>query len=85
MSPTTLAMLAYVAAAVLALILLFFSGTKAWYWHVLSGVIAVAFGWKMPIPSKYDPYLTIVIGFCFCFMFVWAVAAPFVGRRRRSA
>ncbi len=85
MSPTTWAMLTYAVAAVLALIILFFSGPKAWYWHVLSGLVALGLGWFIPIPSKYDPILTLVVGFCFVMLFVWAVAAPFVGRRRRSA
>lgn len=85
MSPTTWAMLAYAVAGGLALIFLFLKGPKAWYWHVLSGAAALAIG-LMPIPPKYNTTsANIVIGFCFVFMFLWAVASPFVGRRRRSA
>ena len=85
MSPTTWAMVAYAAAAVFALIFLFFSGTKAWYWHVLSGLAAIGLG-LTPIPPKYNTSaINIVIGFVFVFMFLWAIAAPFVARRRRSA
>jgi hypothetical protein len=85
MSPTTWAMLAYAVAGGFALILLFLSGSKAWYWHVLSGVVALGIG-LTPIPTKYNtPTVNIIIGFCFVFMFLWAVASPFVGRRRRSA
>ena len=85
MSPTTWAMLAYALAGGLALILLFLSGPKAWYWHLLSAVVALGIG-LVPIPPKYNTStVNIIIGFCFVFMFLWAVASPFVGRRRRSA
>jgi hypothetical protein len=85
MSATTLAMLAYAAAAGLALILLFFSGPRPWYWHVLSGAAALGIG-LTPIPAKFNTSMVnIIIGSLFVFMFFWAVAAPFVGRRRRSA
>ncbi len=78
-------MVAYAVAAFLALILLYFSGAKAWYWHVLSAAVAVVIGRFVPLPSRFDPVLTIVVGFCFVFLMMWAVAAPFIRRRRRSA
>jgi hypothetical protein len=85
MSPTTWAMIAYAIAAGLALIFLFFSGSKAWYWHVLSGLAALGIG-LIPIPPRYNiTVVNIAVGFAFVFMFVWAVASPFIGRRRRSA
>jgi hypothetical protein len=38
-----------------------------------------------PIPAKWNtPATNVVVGFCFVFLMLWAVAAPFVGRRRRS-
>jgi len=85
MSPTTWAMLAYAVAGGLALILLFLSGSKAWYWHVLSGVVALGIGLTPIPPNLNTPTVNIIVGFCFVFMFLWAVAAPFLGRRRRSA
>jgi len=85
MSSTTWAVLAYAVAAGLALILLYLSGTKPWYWHVLSGVVAVGIG-LTPIPAKWNtPVTNVVVGFCFVFLMLWAVAAPFIGRHRRGS
>jgi hypothetical protein len=75
--------LAYGFAALLALALLYLSGPKAWYWHVLSGAAALAIG-LMPIPAQWNtPQTGLIVGFFFVFLFVWAVAAPFLRGRRR--
>ena len=80
---TTLVILVYGIVAVLALVLLYFSGPKAWYWHVLAAAVALAIG-SVRIPVKYNtPTASLVIGSVFIFLMVWAVAAPFVRKRRR--
>ena len=80
---TTWVMLAYGVSAMLALLLLYFSGAKPWYWHVLAGAVALAIG-LVRIPVKWNtPTTGLVIGTVFTFLMVWAVAAPFMGKRRR--
>jgi hypothetical protein len=83
-SATTWAILAYAVAACLALITLYLGGAKAWYWHLLSAVAALGIG-LTPIPARWNtPTTNVIVGFCFVFLMLWAVAAPFVGRRRSS-
>ncbi len=82
---TTWVIIAYGAAAVLALFWLYRSGTKAWYWHLASAVIALAIG-LVPIPEQFNtPVVSLIIGTVFVFLFSWALAAPFFARRRRTA
>ncbi len=82
---TTWVILAFGISGLLALLLLYFSGPKAWYWHVLSAAVALAIG-LVRIPVKWNtPTTGLVIGTIFVFLMVWAVAAPFLGKRRRSA
>ncbi len=74
---------AYGASAILALLVLFFSGAKAWYWHLLSVVAALVLG-LTPIPAGINtPTTSLVVGSIFTFLLLWGVAAPFIGRRRR--
>ena len=85
MSATTWAMIAYCCAAILAVLLLFFSGPKRWYWHILSLAAALAVG-LMPIPVKYStPQTSVAIGVLFVFLLLWGGAAPcFLKCRRRA-
>lgn len=79
---TTWVFLAYGISAIVALLLLYFSGAKAWYWHVLSVAVALAIG-LMPIPVKFNtPLGSLVVGCLFTFLLLWGVAAPFLRRRR---
>jgi len=85
MSFTTLATLSFAIAAVLALAVLYWSGPKAWYLHVLSVVVGVAIG-MAPTPTQFNkPVTSIIVGVPFVFLVVWGLAAPFFIRRRRSA
>ena len=85
MSTTTWAMIAYGFSAALALLLLYMSGPRRWYLHVLSVALALAVGLG-PIPAKWNtPQMTMVIGFVFVFLFLWGVAAPLFLKRRRRA
>jgi hypothetical protein len=78
-------MAAYCGAALLAVLLLFFSGPKRWYWHILSLAAALAVG-LMPIPAKWNtPQASVVIGVVFVFLFLWGVAAPVFLSCRRHA
>jgi hypothetical protein len=70
--------LTFGSAALLALVLLYTSGAKAWYWHILSLAAALAIG-LTPIPAQWNTSQTnLVIGFFFVLFLLWAVAAPFV-------
>jgi hypothetical protein len=81
---TTWVVAAFTAAAVLALLVLYFNGPKAWYWHVLSGLAAIGIGLIPTPPNLNTPLSSVVVGFVVVFLLTWAVAAPFVGGRRRS-
>ena len=79
---TTWVILAYGISAVLALFLLYVSGPKAWYWHVFAAAFALAIG-LVRIPVKYNtPTTSLVVGTVFVFLMVWAVAAPFMRKKR---
>jgi hypothetical protein len=75
--------LTFGSAAVLALVFLYLSGPQAWYWHLLSLAVALAIG-LTPIPPRWNTSeINLVIGFFFVLFSLWALAAPFVRRRRR--
>ena len=82
---TTWVMAAFAISAVLAMLVLYFCGPKAWYWHVLSGVAAIVIGLIPTPPNLNTPLASLVVGSVFVFLIVWAVAAPFMAKRRRSA
>ncbi len=87
MSFTTLASLSFAIAAVLALAILYWSGPKSWYWHVLSVIVAAVIG-LAPTPTQFgsSPVTSIIVGVPFVFLIVWGIAAPFfLKRRRRTA
>jgi len=77
-------MLAFGVSGVLALFLLYVSGPKRWYWHVLSLLVALVIG-LVPIPKSLNtPQGSLWIGGVFTFLFLWGLAAPlFLKRRRR--
>jgi len=75
------------SAAVLAILLLYFFRAKAWYWHVLSVVLAVVIGkipiGSMPIPQEWmDKPASFGIGFIFVFLTLWGIGAPFFRPKR---
>ena len=84
MSFTTLASLSFAVAALLAMAVLYLSGPKSWYWHVLSAVVALGIGFA-PTPKQFgsSPVTSIVVGAPFVFLVVWGIAAPFFVKRRR--
>ena len=72
----------YGAAALITLALLYFFRARAWYWHVLSVLVALAVG-LIPIPPKYNTAQgTLVVGSVFVFLLLWGVSAPFFRKRR---
>ncbi|MCC7175908.1 MAG: hypothetical protein IT159_11990 [Bryobacterales bacterium] len=80
---TTWIVVTFSISALLALLVLYFSGPKAWYWHVLAAVAALAIG-LAPTPPKWNtPMSSLVVGSVFVFLMVWAVAAPFLRKKRR--
>jgi hypothetical protein len=88
MSTTTWAMIAYGFSAALALLLLYGSGPRRWYWHVLSAIAGLAIGLaprRSPFPSQLNTSQgDLIIGFIFVFLFFWGAAAPFFFKRRRG-
>ena len=73
---------AYGAAALLALLLLYFKGRKAWYWHLLSAAVAMGIGLMPTRPEWHTKYGDLAVGCAFAFLFLWGVAAPLFRSRR---
>lgn len=80
-------MMVFGSAFVLALAALYLHRARAWYWHVLSVLLALGLGMAprawMPFPAHWDEnavYLT--VGFFFVFLLFWGLAAPFFRRAR---
>ncbi len=71
-------------AGLLALVFLYVWGPRRWYWHVLSGILAAVVG-LTPVPPALNTWTgSLIIGFFFILLAVWAVAAPFFCCRRRT-
>ena len=82
---TNWVILAFGCSGLLALFLLFLTGPRRWYWHVLSVLIALVVG-LIPIPSKLNtPEGSMGIGVAFVFLFVWGISAPLFLKRRRPS
>jgi len=80
----TWVILAYGCSGVLALLLLYLSGPRRWYWHLLSVLLALVIG-LVPLPKSLNtPQGSLWIGVVFVFLFLWGAAAPFFLSRRRS-
>jgi len=81
--------LVFGSSAILALLLLYFFRAKAWYWHVLSvllaGAIAVIPRGVIPVPPQpNENTVYLAVGFLVVFLFLWGVGA-LVFRPRRQA
>ena len=77
MSPLLVAS-CYGSAVVLALAALWYFGAKRWWWHVLSIGLALFIG-LTPLREPFNqPSWTLVVGWLFCFFFLWGFAAPIV-------
>jgi hypothetical protein len=75
MSPTIVS-LAYGAAAMLALLALYFFHARHWYWHVASVLLALAIGFA-PIPPNWnDPGTDLAVGMLLVFLLFWGILAP---------
>ncbi len=76
--------LAYLTAVACASVLLYWFGPKAWYWHVLSVVAALALG-LIPVPHEVrGPAVDLTIGFMFLLLLIWGAGAPFADRPHRE-
>ena len=68
-----LPMLAYGAAAALAIGLLYAFESRKWYWHVLSLALAFAIGFA-PTPSALAiPLADLITGFLIVFLLFWGL------------
>ncbi|MDX2152454.1 MAG: hypothetical protein SFV54_17070 [Bryobacteraceae bacterium] len=77
---STLVLLVYGGAAVLALAFLFFFHAKHWYWHGASVLIALGIG-LIPIPVQYaSPATDLTIGALVVFLLFWGLLAPLFRR-----
>lgn len=75
MSPVWVVM-AFGSSVVLALLLLYFLHSRAWYWHFLSVGLAVALG-LAPLPAQWaNPKTDLLVGALFLLLLVWGLAAP---------
>lgn len=72
--------IAYLISVALACGLLYWFGARAWYWHVLSVLAAMALGLS-PVPQQVrGPVADVSIGFVFLLLLIWGAGAPFVHR-----
>lgn len=68
--------IAYLSAALLAVLILAWFGARHWYWHALSIAAAMAMGFvPLPLPYQTEPW-TLTIGCVFAFLFLWGVLGP---------
>lgn len=66
-----LAVLVYLLAMGIPIFLLYRYQSRAWYWHTLSIVAALAMG-LVPIPSQYQkPEFDLLFGFVFILLMIW--------------
>jgi len=71
---TTLAVLIYLVAVILAVGLVAFLKPIAWYFHVLAVILAIGLG-NIRVPEEYSgPATDLCIGFCFTFLLLWGLA-----------
>jgi hypothetical protein len=72
--------LVYLLSTAAALLLLYETGTRAWYWHVIGALCGLVIG-LLPPPSRAGGDLFYVItGAAFMFLFTWgAIAILFSG------
>jgi len=71
---TTLAVLVYLIAVILAVGLVAFLRPLAWYYHLLAVALAVGLG-SVRIPEQYSgPTTDLLIGFFFTFLLLWGLA-----------
>jgi len=81
--PTAIILAVYGSAAFLALLLLYLFRARAWYWHVLSVLVALAIG-LTPIPAALrSPSTDLAVGSVVLFLVLWGICAPAFGHHRK--
>jgi hypothetical protein len=75
MSPVLVA-LCYGSAIAASLFLLWYFGAKHWYWHALSVIASLVIGLTPMNEFWHTPYMTLVVGWVFLFLFCWGLVAP---------
>ncbi len=73
---STLVMLLYGAAVLLALALLYLFEPVRWYWHLMAVAVAIAAGLAPLPPDWRTPLGDALVGCVFLFLFVWGICAP---------
>lgn len=78
------AVLVYASAALLAFSLLYIFQHRAWYWHAISVLAALAVGLTPPPADWSAPEYDLTVGFLFILLLLWGIGAPFFpGPRHR--
>ena len=78
---TMLAVVAYLAALAIALLLLSHFGSAHWSWHVLIILAALGLG-LMPAPDSFHgPGADLALGFVFILLMTWGIGGLFAFRR----
>jgi hypothetical protein len=68
-----LAVLVYVAAMAVPAWLLYYFGSRAWYWHALAIAAGMVLGLIPSSPTLGNPTGELLTGFVFVFLMVWGI------------
>jgi hypothetical protein len=69
-------MLCYVAALLVAILLLWRYSHVAWYWHLLSGAAAFVLGMMPPVPGMAGQAYDVALGCSFILLLIWGIGEP---------
>ncbi len=73
---SSLVSLSYGAAALLALLALYFFHARHWYWHTASIALALVIGFT-PMPERWNnPRIDLAVGMVLVFLLFWGILAP---------
>ncbi len=76
--PTIVVFAAYGASVAVAALLLFFFHARAWYWHLLSVLAAMAVGLVRMPEGLRGPGADLTVGAVFLLLFAWGIGGPVV-------
>jgi len=74
----------YAVVLALALFLLVHFKAQAWYWHVLSALLALGVGLVPPPAGWQGPLYDVLFGCTFLFLFVWGLGGILMYRTHEA-